>query len=208
MKHFHTLFVLLFMAIPLYTGCQSEKGNVKGNHQVLLKEYSIADYSEIRINLPAEIVYQQYAEARPYLQINTDDNIFPHLDIRVEDNCLVIDAKPDSVISPTVLKVYTTSRNLKRVDLSGPGEVRLMGEVNAREMTIDLKNSGSLVTDSLFCERLTVSVAGTGNVRLQGAANNSSFSVCDAGSIDASAYASEALETSVTGGGHILKRKS
>ena len=199
MKSVFKLFVLFFILLPAYTGCSFEKSPVAGNYQVIEERIPIADYSEIEINLPAEVIYQQHSDSLPYLQINTDDNILSHLNIRVENNRLIVEAKPDSIISPTKLTIYTTSTSLAKVKINGSGDLRLAGEVNSPDLALAITGSGEIRTDSLLCDKLRIDLNGTGKVALTGAAGTSFLNVNGAGNIDMSEYFSEKIESCING---------
>lgn len=191
MRLFSKLFVIVFFLIPFYTGCSQDQKPVLGNYQIQNEEINISDYSEIEINLPAEVIYQQYSDSLPYLQVSADQNIFSHLNIRVEDHRLIVEAKPDSIINPTKLKIYTTSTSLEKIELNDAGDLRLAGEVNSLNLTIDHKGSGEIRTDSLLCHKLQINLQGSGLIALNGAAGHSSFSITGSGNVDTNEFYSE-----------------
>ena len=194
----------MFFLLPVVTGCNWSKSTVQGDYSLVEEKIEISDYSEIVLNLPAEVVYQHYSDSLPYLQINTDQNILSHLNIRVEDHRLIVEAKRDTIIKPTKLVIYTTSTALRRVDMNGSGNLRLAGEVNARDLSLYLNGSGEITTDSLLCNNLLVGLNGSGKVTLTGAAGESTLTVNGSGKIDASNYFSEKIDKQVNGSGKIL----
>lgn len=203
MKQFSKLFAIAFIAFPFWVGCNYEKSPVEGNYQISMQQYTIEDFSAIQLDLDAEVVYRQYSDSAPYLQINTDENIIPHLNVRVVDHRLIIEAKPDSIISPTKLVIYTNSKALDQVEVSGAGQIRLLGEVNSRSMDMKIDGTGIIATDSLLCEQLKIDIVGQGSAKLKGAAINSTFSINGSGDIDASEYFVENPETTISGNGNI-----
>jgi hypothetical protein len=192
------------MTLPIVSACNfSSRHTTYGNYQIVNKEISITDYDEIVVGLAAHVVYQQFSDSIPYLQINTDDNILSALDIRIEGNKLIIDTKPDSVIRPTQLTIYTHSRNLKKAHVHGSGELYLRGEVNAKNFDMDITGSGNVRTDSLLCENLEANISGSGNLQLIGAAKESSFSISGSGNIKAFDFLIQSLTCNVSGSGNI-----
>ncbi|MDR3060498.1 MAG: DUF2807 domain-containing protein [Dysgonamonadaceae bacterium] len=177
--------------------------SIKGNGHIVSKEFAITDYVEIQSSGVAEVVYEQQTIKEPYLQVNVDENILPLLDVKVENNKLIIKYKDNGNIQPSRFKVYTNSSNLEKVRLSGSGEVHLKGEVNSKSMKIDLSGSGGILADSLYCERFDMSVAGSGTARLKGGSNESKFSVAGSGDIKGSHFSVQDLECSIAGSGHV-----
>ena len=130
--------------------------------------------------------------------------------------------KPDSAIHPTQLTIYTNSRNLRKAQIYGSGDLYLRGEVNAKNFDLNITGSGDVRTDSLLCENLELNIFGSGNAQLTGAARESSFTLngsgkikgfdflvqflkCDlAGSGKIEAYPKEKLDAAVSGSGSIM----
>jgi hypothetical protein len=204
MEIFTRLFAFIAIATPFLTSCNfSSKNAIYGNYQIVSKEINIGDYDEIKIGLEAHVIYQQFSDSIPYLQINTDDNLLASLDIKVEGNKLIIDAKPDSVIRPTQLTIYTNSRNLGKVHISGSGDLYLRGEVNAGNFNLNVAGSGSVRTDSLLCQNLEVKISGSGNAQLIGAAKKSSYTISGSGNIKAFEFLTQFLKCNISGSGNI-----
>ncbi|MDR2692260.1 MAG: DUF2807 domain-containing protein [Dysgonamonadaceae bacterium] len=204
MEKFTQLFTFIAIAIPFFTSCNfSSKNAIYGNYRIVNKEINITDYDEIKVELAANIVYQQFSDSAPYLQVNTDDNLFSSLDIRVEDNQLIIDTKPDSAIRPTQLTIYTNSKNLKKAHISGSGDFYLRGEVNAKNFDLKISGSGNVRTDSLLCRNLKVNISGSGNVQLTGAAKEATYTVSGSGNIKAFEFFTQFLKCKISGSGNI-----
>jgi len=213
MKRFSQVFYLLFfIAMPmLLTSCviNGSMGNrVEGNRQVVNRIFPIEDYDEIRLSLPASVVYQQFADSTPYLQVNTDENIFSLLDIRVEGRTLILAARPNSNFSPSELTVYTSSHGLNLLALSGSGHILLKGEVNSQQFYLSISGSGNVRTDSLLCDHIEVKISGSGAAQLTGMANSGDFRITGSGDISAANYYLVNADCNITGSGDIDLRVS
>jgi hypothetical protein len=223
MKNCTLCFVFIFAAFPLFVSCVfTRNGPIYGNHQLVNQQLDVTDYNEISLNLPADVYYQQYSDSAPYLQIHTDENIFAALDVQVKGKKLIISVKKDSVIRPSQLTIYTCSHDLKEVKVTGSGDIRLKGEVNARDFDLTITGAGNLIADSLVCETIEAKITGSGNAELTGVSKKSSFTITGSGNIHAYNYyvteskckvtgsgdihvnAYEKLEAAITGSGNIL----
>lgn len=200
MKSFTHLFIFSFL---FFQSCMIDVHSIKGNGHIISKEFAVTDYTEIQSSGVAEIVYEQQTIKGPYLQVNVDENILPLLDVKVENNKLIIKYKDNGNIQPSRFKVYTNSSNLEKVKLAGSGEVHLKGEVNSKSLKIDLAGSGDIVADSLYCERFDMSVAGSGTARLKGASNDSKFSIAGSGDIKGYNFSVQDLVCSIAGSGDV-----
>jgi hypothetical protein len=190
--------------LPVFVSCFFA-GNtpIYGNHQLLNEQLDITDYEEISLNISADVFYQQFSDSAPYLQIRTDENIFASLDVKVEGRKLIISTKKDSVIKPSKLTIYTCSRNLKEVKITGSGDITLKGEVNAKNFDLSISGSGSLFVDSLVCKDIEAKITGSGNAKLIGVSSSASFKVTGSGDIQAYNFYVENAKCTVTGSGDI-----
>jgi len=207
MEKFTRLFAFIVMTLPILSSCNFISGQgTQGNYQIVNKTIDIPDYDGIIVKINAKatkVVYQQFSDSVPYLQVNIDDNLLSALDIRVENNQLIIDTKPDSLIQPTQFTIYTNSKNLTNAHMSGVGELYLRGEVNAKNFDLDVSGVGNIRTDSLLCEKLNVTVSGVGNAKIIGAANESTFLVSGVGNINAFDFLVQSAKCTVSGVGNI-----
>jgi hypothetical protein len=204
MKHTATFFSLLFFTFPFFISCQfARNGIIHGNYNLVNQRIDITDYDEIVLSIPAEVLYQQFSDSTPYLQIHTDENIFEALDVKIEARKLILNVKNDSIIHPSKLTVYTSSHNLQQVSVAGSGEIYLKGEVNARNFNLEIAGSGDLQADSLLCETIKVRIAGSGSVRLTGASLNAHFSIAGSGDINARKFFAGESKCSIAGSGNI-----
>jgi hypothetical protein len=201
MRYTTKLFAFLFLAIPVFTSCVFPNKPIYGNHQLVNKRININNYEKVVVNIPGEVFYQQFSDSMPYLQIHTDENIFEALDVRVQDNQLVLDVKKDSIIRPSKLTIYTCSHNLNYVSVNGSGNIRLKGEVNANEFNLNIMGSGNLLADSLLCNKLAVNITGSGNTQLTGASNQSSYTITGSGNINAFDFFVQDLQCIIIGSG-------
>jgi hypothetical protein len=204
MKHSVQLFAVLFMLLPVFSSCiLANRRTVDGNHQLVNQRINIEDYESVVLKIPGEVNYQQFSDSTPYLQIHTDENVLKALDVRVQDNQLIIEAKKDSILKPSQLTIYTCSHNLNRAELYGSGELRLKGEVNAKNFNLSVYGSGNFIADSLICEKMETNTFGSGNTQLTGASVHSSFKVTGSGSIQAFNFLVQELDCGIIGSGNI-----
>ena len=207
MKQSAQLFAFLFIASPVFISCVfSNKAPIYGNYQLISQQINIDDYDQVVLNLPAEVLYKQYSDSTPYLQIYTDENIMNALDVRVENHQLIIDTKKDSIIKPSKFTIYTNSHHLNQVAVTGSGKIQLKGEVNAEDFKLEIAGSGNFLADSLICDKIAVNITGSGNAELTGASNYSSFTVTGSGDIHAFNYLVQELNAGITGSGSIETR--
>jgi hypothetical protein len=181
------------------------KKTVKGNKIIVNKEINISDYAEIYFSIPGKMVYRQTPDKTPYLQITTDENILPLLEIETTTNHLKIRCKNNTNINPSQLIIYTNSSYLSKVEAAGSGTVHLKEEIKSANMNIRISGSGKVVSDDLSCEKIQVAVTGSGKVELRGSGGGeASYTVTGSGNIDISNYPARNVNCRVTGSGNVF----
>ena len=195
MKQLTFVFVLSFIAFPFLQSCNwsSSEKKVEGSGVMVNHLLDIQDFKEISMDCIGEIIYKQISEEEPYFQITTDENILPYIDLRVENNCLII-TRNDTIISPSKLTIYTNSKSLEKITLCDSATIQLAGEVNAKRMDMHIAGQAKVNMDSLFCEEIKVNVVDYGMVILAGASNKASFRTTGNGAIESGNFLFEEFE--------------
>jgi hypothetical protein len=203
-KHITSFFALLFIASPFLVSCHfGGYTGIHGDHDLVNERIDILDYEEILLRIPGNVVYQQFSDSTPYLQIHTDKNIFEVLDVTVSGNQLILTTKDHLTIHPSVLTIYTCSHNLKQAKIIGSGDIHLKGEVNAKNFELSITGSGDLLADSLLCENVKTRISGSGDVNLSGFGQKSDFSIAGSGNILARNFFIQKSKCQISGSGNI-----
>lgn len=196
------IFIFIFCVVATQA-CTLGFDKVNGSGNIVNKEFNISDYNNIQLSGFGDIIYEQRSWETPFLQITVDENILPLLEIKVEDNTLYIRPIDNTNINPSQLKIYTNSLNLNNVGLSGSGKVYLKGEVNSNDMKISINGSGSVASDSLYCERLNLNINGSGKASMEGACNDAEFHIAGSGDIGTYGFQVKNLNCKISGSGII-----
>ncbi|GHU69904.1 DUF2807 domain-containing protein [Bacteroidia bacterium] len=204
MKRFTPLFILGFVLFPIFnSSCVFHNKTIKGNYNIVSKTLSIDDYESIELRVGADLVYRQSAQNEPFLQVSVDENIFPLLRFSSEGKRLIIDQSNDSNLNPSYCVIYTNSKKLNEIRLTGSGDICLENEVNAKKLDIEITGSGDVKADSLFCENFRLCITGAGDVNIAGAATSADFHITGSGDINALDFLTEELECNITGTGDV-----
>jgi Putative auto-transporter adhesin, head GIN domain len=121
------------------------------------------------------------------LMVRSDDNILPLLISNVSGGILTLATKSGSSIRPTEITYVLTVRTLKKVEVTGEGDVSASGIV-----------TGSLDT----------TVKGTGHIVLSGRADSQSVHIKGTAAYDSSSLQSQKATVSISGDGDVLLRAS
>lgn len=216
MKAFFYTLSLTIIAFTLYS---CDFNAIEGNGTISDNTIEISDYKKIEFSGGANLVYEQKADAAPYLRIEVDENIFPILIIASQDSVLSIRSKEN--IRPTKYNIYTNSTGLEKISASGSLKAHLKGTLNTPKLDLSVSGSGNITADSIISNTIISRVSGSGDLNLIGktdvfeshvsgsgktnalelVANNVTCSLSGSGNF--SVYAEKVLNVQVSGSGKI-----
>ena len=132
------------------------QNTIKGDGNIITKEISISDYDEISYVGKVNIEYEQ-SNASPFFKITIDENILPHLDIKIKGKTLIIQPKDEKKyfngnsyglnLQPTVCEIKTSSRELKEISAVGGGEFIAKSPLKADKLDISIAGSSTINFD-------------------------------------------------------------
>ena len=195
------VFLSFVFLCLVFQSCLLGYKSIDGNGEHVRTEFPISDYNVIVLNLSADVIYNNDSISAPYLQVYTDSNILPHIQVVIEDHKLVISSVEGANLRATNFKIFTNSKTLETVNVNGSGRIRLKGEVNAKAMKIDISGSGSVLADSLYCEQIDLTISGSGKMELKGVSNHTDLNISGSGKIEALEFSSLEANATVSGSG-------
>ena len=153
-------------------GCQSFSGSdevIKGNGKIETKSFPESDFNAVYIKggWTADIRYSETFS----IQIETDENIFPYLDISLTGTTLNIGFKSGYrySISPTRRKVFITMPSLIKLQTFGSLTSTISSfNMPKDSMSIDISGSGNITARDITVNTLKVDVSGSGDFSATG----------------------------------------
>jgi len=97
--------------------------------------------------------------------------------------------------------VYVTAPTLTAVGVSGSGDLRVEGSVQAEDLLVSVSGSSSLRMPKLTARRLTTSVSGSGSATLGGSCPQHGISVSGSGAVQAANLRTDDTTVRVSGSG-------
>ena len=112
-------------------------------------------------------VYIEQGESE-YLSVQTDSNIIPLLDIKVQGRELRLGTKLGVDITPSESITYNlTVKSLNSISLAGSGNFEVE-PMKSGDMTVSLPGSGNINIKGLKAGNLSVDLNGSGNITIKG----------------------------------------
>ena len=184
-------------------GCQSFSGSdevIKGNGKIETKSFPESDFNAVCIKggWTADIRYSETFS----IQIETDENIFPDLDISVAGTTLNIGFKSGYSISPTQCKVSITMPALIKLQTVGSLTAVISSfNIPKDSMSIDISGSGNITARDITVNTLKVDISGSGDFSATGKAENMIADVSGSGDIKTTDFETEKADISISGSG-------
>lgn len=150
----------VFLSSSLLVGC----GEMTGSGRIITQRQSLSAVRAVELKTGGELTIRQ-GPTRSF-SIETDDNIAPMIQTTVQDNKLIISARPGADLSSaTELRYQLVVNDLSAITIEASGDVKVP-ELHAKTLTILDSGSGSASVDRLGAERVRVQIGGSGGVKL------------------------------------------
>lgn len=157
---------------------------IRGKGPVITKSFDFKDFDAICVKGIADI---QFTQADTWeVTLKTQENIFEHLDYKVEDGVLFIQEKDRLRINVKVYDLTIQAPDLKRIEVNGVGDFDIpKGLHTDGNLEIEINGVGDFDCNDLVCNDLDVQINGVGDACVSGKAETASLKVFGVGDIDA-----------------------
>ena len=195
--------VVITALLVICIGCRSFSCSgevIKGNGTIETKTFPQNNFNAISISggWTADVRYSETFS----IQIETDENIFPDLDISVAGTTLNIGFKSGYSISPTQCKVSITMPALIKLQTAGSLTAIISSFNMAKDsMSIDIAGSGNITARDITVNTLKVDVSGSADFSATGKAENMIADVSGSGDIKTTDFETEKADISISGSG-------
>ena len=186
-------------------GCRSFSGSdevIKGNGKIETKSFPESGFNAVFIKggWTADIRYSETFS----IQIETDENIFPYLDVSLTGTTLNIGFKSGYrySISPTQCKVSITMPALIKLQTAG-SLTAVISSFNMPKdsMSIDISGSGNITARDITVKSLQLEISGSAEFSATGKAENMIADVSGSGDIKTTDFETEKADISISGSG-------
>jgi putative autotransporter adhesin-like protein len=211
MKRYLMLILILLFFIPSLACRSSATGPVKGSGNIITQTVDVSGFDQVTLEGFGDVYLEQGQTES--LSVQTDDNLFSLLDIRVRGKELRIGIKPGFDVSPSESITYNlTVKDLHSVSLAGSGNfyiepvkssdltvsvpgsgnIKIKG-MNTDKLSIDLNGSGNITIEDILAKTVDASLRGSGDIKLTGNTNTQFVTINGSGN-----YLTGSLETDKT----------
>lgn len=202
MKKLFNLITALVVSV-LTSSCFSWNSNaIYCNGEIKSVDMDFKDFSEVVVNGAADLHISQ--EDNFSVRVVANEEVFQHLDYKVEDGTLILQTKEHVQIRAEKFDVFVTMPAIEALGVNGASDavvsdfsgeygmtvnVNGAGDVELKNLTLEglsftVNGAADLVAKELDVKKVKVSVNGAADASLQGKAEDVEVSIAGAGSID------------------------
>jgi hypothetical protein len=203
-----SIFLFLLFFLPSLACGAFTTNFVDGSGDVVDQTFEVRDFDRVTLEGFGSVFIEQGQTES--LSVETDENIIPLLDIRVQGNELHLgikrgyDVRPSQSITFNLtvkdlnavavegsgdFYVEPVSASNLAVSIDGSGNIDIKG-VTGDSLSIDLDGSGNITIEDLEVQTIDTSLQGSGDIELEGNADRQEVSVNGSGN-----YLAGELET-------------
>lgn len=159
---------------------------VKGNGNIVTREFQIGQFDEIELSLPATV---NYSKGDHYgCIVKVDENILEYLDICTSESDLELKkAKRYRSVNlhATKFVIEVVSPTMKGIEIAGSGDVNVLSGMVGEKMSVEIAGSGDVnFKEPIEFREFDAEIAGSGDVKVMKHSDLQKFDVEIAGSGD------------------------
>ena len=160
----------------------------------------VSGFHAVKVHGPLAVELR--AADRERVTVRIDDNLQAMIRVEVQDGTLEVGPAKDAGFTtrtpPTVIVEYLA---LDSISLAGSGDIVGSNVRPPKGLRAAIAGSGDICLSGLKTVKLAVSVAGSGDVRVQGAADEVSIRIAGSGDAHADALEGKRVKVSIAGSG-------
>ena len=192
------LFASLFVGMTsLFAACNMIPGT-HGDGNVLKETRKISSFDGIDVSGAFDIILKQGTIEE--VIVEADANLLPLIRTEVVGSTLTIETKKP-IHHVTVMKVYITVKDLKRVDVSGAVDIHTEGRITVPELSIDASGASDSKME-LGVQKLKLDCSGASKMRFSGFATDVSMDLSGASDIFGYDLLAETYYIEISGAGN------
>jgi len=186
------------LVVLLASGCISDPNCINGSGNVVSETRTADTFHSVEMECSGNLYVTQTWESG--VRVETDDNIMPLLKTDVINGVLIIKRGGTRCLSPTKLNIYVSMDDVKRLSLSGSGNIIGRSEITSDDLEVSLSGSGDIDLQ-VDTKRLKSEISGSGESKFTGKASSHDATISGSGDLKAYDLVTEKSTVQVTGSG-------
>ncbi|MCX6305770.1 MAG: DUF2807 domain-containing protein [Bacteroidetes bacterium] len=198
-RFFSVLFLVsLFLGMTSLVASCNVIGGAHGDGNILKEVRKVSGFDGIEVSGAFDIILKQGTTEE--VTVESDANLLPIIRTEVVGGTLKIETKKP-IHHVTVMKVYITVKDLKRIDVSGAVDIATDGRISVPELNIEASGA----TDSkmeIAVQRLKLDCSGASKIKFSGSATDVNMELSGASDIFGYDMLVENYDIDISGAGN------
>lgn len=193
--------IIILLTFTANVDAQWYGKKIKGNGNVVTKTRNVSEYDQIAVAGSFDVKLVAGKEGN--LTIKVEENLLEYLITEVKDGKLKIKWEKDVNINTTKeLLVTVPFEDIEAVSLAGSGDVFSEDTIKTGNLKVSLAGSGDIKLN-INASNISSAVSGSGDIKLMGSSQSLKCAIAGSGDIDGYELESNNVEVSIAGSGDI-----
>jgi hypothetical protein len=195
------VYLTLFAVAALFASCYNPFAKtVRGNGTIKTDERTVQSFDKIKCSGSYDVELTQGNSST--VKIETDENLLPYIETKVNGDELVIRTEDDvNIRSSDKIKIYITTPKLEGFKLSGSGNIKTTNKFTGGDhLDLNIAGSGDIHFD-VNTPKINSSISGSGDIYLTGETRDSRIDIAGSGNYHADDLKSENATIKIAGSG-------
>ena len=169
---------------------------ITGSGNLVTKPVPVSSFSKIQI---ADAFDVNVTLGRPvHVTVGVDGNLVNHLDVGVSNGTLHLGLKPGTSVQNATLKADVTAPTLSDIEVSGAGQMHLLGDLSGQNLDVLASGSGGIV-GSVRVNEADLNLSGASHATLSGSAGRFVVRELGASHLEADGLQARVLTATLSG---------
>lgn len=177
-KLFAFSFMLLLMGFSV-----SLFGQYYGNGNLEERKYDVGTFNKIAVSGNFQLIFIYAPEHTVYVE--TDNNLFEHIDVKVEENTLILTTS--HIRKHTKMTATVTSPDLAEIEAAGASKVDIPELLRVGQFKIKVSGASNM-TALIEAQELTTDISGASRLTLNGTAEKHTSEISGAARLNAADF--------------------
>jgi hypothetical protein len=175
---------------------------IAGSGKIAEQNREVGDIRNVNLRGSGELEVIQGSQNS--LKISAEDNLLPYITTETSGDTLNIAVKPGIGFTTTRPVHFTlTVKELDSINVSGAASVQSK-KIQADHLQMKLSGFGDIVLNGITAKSLTIGISGSGNVKLDGSADELDASISGAGSLNSANLKTNKVVINISGVGQAV----
>jgi len=223
------LFLIILLSTFLFTSCFDDRGNnglfncEHGEGDVVTQTLLINEFSGVKLRGSSKVYITQGNDFE--VVVEGQQNIIDQIETDIQNDIWEIEFE-DCIRDYEELQFYITMPDIKRLEVSGSGDIFGENEFEVDDLELKVDGSGKIDVEISNADKVETKIEGSGKIIIEGLANDFESRISGSGDLkafdlevlfayvkisgsgDAEVYVSEELEVKITGSGDVYYKGS